>query len=103
MGTKAKKKRAMRSRQSGVKKMQLVKSNHTILRKLGFIGIFIAFLLIGCVPVRIVDVSSRHNYYERHRYNSYTAPIWIPGHGIVLQTYRIKRYNPYTYPKRGRH
>jgi hypothetical protein len=32
MGTAAKKKRPMRSRRSGVKKLELVKSNQTVLR-----------------------------------------------------------------------
>ena len=45
------------------------------------------FVLIGCMPVRKVDVSSRHNYYQRHRYNTYTAPTWIPGRGIILETH----------------
>jgi hypothetical protein len=34
MGTAAKKKRAMRSRRSGVKKMELIKNNLRILQKL---------------------------------------------------------------------
>ena len=65
--------------------------------------ILLCLFLVSCTPIKYVNVESRHNYYQRHRTTTYTAPIWIPGHGIVLQTYRIKRYNPYTYPKRGRH
>lgn len=48
--------------------------------------LFVLFLLIGCVPSRIVDVTSRHNYYQKHRVNTYIIPIWIPGRGIILET-----------------
>lgn len=62
------------------------------------------FVLIGCMPVRRVNVSSRHNYYERHRHNSYTSPTWIPGRGIILEThiYRLpkKSYAPRVRRKR---
>ena len=54
--------------------------------------LFVIFLLIGCVPVRRVDVASRHNYYERHRFNSYTSPTWIPGYGIILETHILPKY-----------
>ena len=55
---------------------------------------FILFLwatmfLASCTPLRYVDVHSRHNYYERHRYNTYTSPTWIPGMGVILQTHII--------------
>ena len=36
MGTAAKKPRPMRSRRSGVKKLELVKGNHEVMKKLGF-------------------------------------------------------------------
>ena len=103
MGSALKKKRAMRSRRSGVKKKQQMDSNWQILKKLGFFGILISFFLISCMPVRVVDISSRHNYYERHRYNSYTSPIWIPGHGVVLQTYRVRVPRALPPMNRGRH
>ena len=51
-------------------------------------------LLLGaCTPMRYVnvDVHSRHNYYERHRYNTYTSPIWVPGMGIILQTHILPK------------
>ncbi len=54
--------------------------------------LFIIFL-IGCAPVRYVDVNKKHNFYERHRYNSYTSPIWVPGRGVILET-RIYRHQP---------
>ena len=66
--------------------------------------IFFVFLfLVSCSPVRRVDVYSRHNYYERHRYNTYTSPLWIPGHGVVLQTYRVRVPRALPYDRRGRH
>ena len=55
--------------------------------------IILLFVLVGCMPVRRVNVSSRHNYYEKHRYNSYTSPTLIPGRGIILEThiYRLPK------------
>lgn len=58
--------------------------------------LILLFVIIGCGPVRKVNVTSRHNYYQRHRYNTYTSPLWIPGRGIILEThiYRLpKRTN----------
>lgn len=52
----------------------------------------LALLLLvaaACSPVRHVDVTSRHNYYERHRVNTFTSPTWVPGYGIVLQTHIV--------------
>ena len=43
----------------------------------------------GCRPVRHVNVQRKHNFYERHRYATYTTPMWIPGRGIILETYII--------------
>ena len=70
-----------------------------------FILAFILFALIGCMPVRRVNISSRHNYYERHRYNSYTSPTWIPGRGIILEThiYRLPKRSYAPKVRRGRH
>ena len=66
--------------------------------------LFVLFLLVGCMPVRIVNVASRHNYYERHRHNTYTAPTWIPGVGIVLEThiYRLPKRSYAPRVRRGR-
>ena len=65
----------------------------------------IVLLLIGCMPVRRVNVASRHNYYERHRFNSYTSPTWIPGRGIILEThiYRLPKRSYAPKVRRGRH
>lgn len=48
--------------------------------------ILLTLFLIGCSPARYVDITKRHNYYQRHRNNTYTIPLWIPGRGIVLET-----------------
>jgi hypothetical protein len=62
------------------------------------------FVLIGCMPVRKVDVSSRHNYYQKHRYNSYTSPTWIPGRGVILEThiYRLPKRSYAPKVRRGK-
>ena len=60
------------------------------------------FIFIGCVPIKRVNVSSRHNYYEKHRFNTYTSPTWIPGVGIVLEThiYRLPKRSYTPTPRR---
>ena len=62
--------------------------------------LIVALLVTSCEPVRYVDVQSRHNYYQRHRSNTYTTPVFIPGRGIVLQTYIVPIPRP---ARRGRH
>ena len=50
----------------------------------------------GCRPVRYVNVHRKHNFYETHRYTTYTTPMWIPGRGIILETHIIapnKKWN----------
>lgn len=67
-------------------------------------------LLVGiasCTPVRYVNVERKHNYYQRHRFNTYTSPTWIPGRGIVLEThiYRLPKTNrrhPHNRPQIGK-
>ncbi len=67
------------------------------------ITLLVLILLVGCVPVKIVNVESKHNYYQRHRTTAYTTPIWIPGHGIVLQTHKVRKPKSHSYVKRGKH
>jgi len=69
-----------------------------------FILAFILLTLIGCMPVRYVDVSSKHNYYKKHRMNTYTSPTWIPGRGIILETHihRLPKRSYAPKPHRGR-
>ena len=66
--------------------------------------VILLFILVGCVPVRRVDVSSRHNYYERHRFNTYTSPTWIPGRGVILEThiYRLPKRSYAPKVRRGK-
>ena len=93
------KKRAMRSRRSGVKKLKLVKANLSILKKLA--ALFIIIMFASCVPVRYVDVYSHHNYYQRHRFETYTVPVLVPGRGVMLQTLPAPRQ--YRQSRRGKH
>ena len=64
----------------------------------------VLFFLTGCYPVRRVDISSRHNYYERHRINTYTSPTWIPGKGVLLEThiYRLPKRSYTPRQRRGK-
>jgi hypothetical protein len=51
--------------------------------------LLVAFLLlaiVGCTPIRYVNVERKHNYYQRHRSTTYTIPTWIPGRGVLLET-----------------
>jgi len=93
------KKRAMRSVRSGVKKLELVRANLSILSKLT--ALFIIIMLTSCVPIRYVDVYSHHNYYQRHRFETYTVPVLVSGRGVMLQTLPIPRQ--YRQSRRGKH
>jgi hypothetical protein len=56
--------------------------------------IFIALLVLcaaSCTPVKYVNVNSRHNYYQKHRPNTYTIPVWIPNVGVVLETHVYRK------------
>ena len=44
-------------------------------------------ILAGCTPVKYVNVERKHNFYQRHRYNTYTVPVWVPGRGVILETH----------------
>ena len=74
MGSAAKKKRPMRSRRSGVKKFELVKSNYEVLKKL---GLFVVLISLFSSCVMIVPVRGHHprafgrtiihpNHFEKH-------------------------------------
>lgn len=93
------KKRAMRSVRSGVKKLELVRANLSILSKLT--ALFIIIMLTSCVPIRYVDVYLHHNYYQRHRFETYTVPVLVSGRGVMLQTLPIPRQ--YRQSRRGKH
>jgi hypothetical protein len=65
--------------------------------------ILLCLFLVSCTPIKYVNVERKHNYYQRHRTTTYTTPIWIPGHGIVLQTHKVRKYKSQPYVKRGKH
>ena len=65
------------------------------------ITLLISFFLMGCSPVKYVNVEKKHNYYQRHRVTTYTIPQWIPGRGILLET-RIYRSPKRSYAPRVR-
>jgi hypothetical protein len=67
--------------------------------------ILVVILLLGvvsCTPVRYVNVEKKHNYYQRHRTNTYTIPVWVPGRGMLLETriYRLPKVNRRLTPNR---
>ena len=55
--------------------------------------VFILILtFVGCVPVVQVNLQRRHHVYDYlGRAHFYTAPVWIPGRGVVLQEHYIPR------------
>jgi hypothetical protein len=65
MGTAPKKKRAMRSRKSGVKKLELVKSNLEILKKLS-IFVLVVGLFTSCIVI-----APRHGGFHHHKFHHY--------------------------------
>jgi hypothetical protein len=62
------------------------------------LGIILLMLVIGCTPVRYVNVERKHNYYQRHRATTYTAPMWIPGRGVILETHIIVPHRRWSKP-----
>ena len=58
-------------------------------------------LLASCTPVRYVNVNSHRNYYQRHRFETYTVPVLVPGRGVMLQTLPIPRQ--YRQSRRGKY
>ena len=101
MGTAAKKKRPMRSRRSGVKKLELVKANLAVLQKLA--ALFIIILFAACTPVRYVYIDPKDSVVREQRtirtdvylhspfYYRYYTPFYIPAPRVVVPqrpTYR---------------
>ena len=58
-------------------------------------------LLAGCTPVRYVNFEARHNYYERHRHNTYTVPVFVPGRGPILETRIVHPHRHMLQPKKN--
>jgi hypothetical protein len=67
--------------------------------------LILLLIFIGCTPVKYVNVERKHNYYHRHRHNTYTIPTWVPNVGVVLQThiYRSKPIIKNNNPRRKKH
>jgi hypothetical protein len=59
-----------------------------------FLLLLVIVLTSGCEPIRYVNVEKRHNYYQRHRHNTYTIPTWIPGRGVILETHIYRNRKP---------
>ena len=55
------------------------------------LGLFLIVTLLGCVPTLELNVHTRHHFYELNRARFYTAPVWIPGRGVILQEHYIPR------------
>lgn len=54
---------------------------------IGFIlFLWLVMFLASCTPVRYVNINRPHTY--KHRFNVRTVPVWIPGHGVMLQQQR---------------
>ena len=105
MGTAAPKKRPMRSRRSGVKKLNLVKSNLLILKKLA--ALLILVFLFACeAPYKIVETTTPDSTGKQIRtINKYydNSPTVIPHTSINLTSdlwfyNRYNFYNGYSYP-----
>jgi hypothetical protein len=60
------------------------------MKTLSFVLMLIIFLG-ACTPTRYVNTQKKHNFYQRHRSNTYTIPIWVPNVGVVLET-RIYKF-----------
>jgi hypothetical protein len=62
------------------------------------IFILMITVMFGCTTPKYVNVNRKHNYYQKHRYNTYTSPTWIPGRGVILETHIYRKHKP-TRPK----
>jgi len=88
------KKRPMRSVRSGAKKLELVKTNLSILKKL--VALFIIIIFASCVPIRYVYIDPKDSIIRKQRviyndiylstplYFDYYRPYYIPVPKIVV-------------------
>ena len=104
MGSAAPKKRPMRSKRSGVKKIELVKANLAVLKKL--LVLFAIILFIGCdAPYRIVEtttidstgkqIHTIQKYYDnlttvvpQASFNVIATPFFYRPYPVVIPQYR---------------
>lgn len=70
------------------------------MKTLSFV-LLLLILLGACTPARYVNVEKKHNFYQKHRSNTYTVPTWVPNVGIVLETkiYKSSKKLKLTYKK----
>jgi hypothetical protein len=103
MGTASSKKKAMRSIRSGIKKLELVKANLAVLKKL--ILLFIIILIIGCeAPSHIIETTTTDSTGKQvHTIIKYYSSLVIPQASINIAStpwlyngYNF--YNGYNYP-----
>jgi len=107
MGSAAPKKRPMRSKRSGVKKLELVKANLATLKKL--VVLFIVILFVGCdAPYHIIetittDSAGKQTHTIQKYYNNTTTVAPQASFNIISTPffYRpypvvIPQYRPYT-------
>ena len=57
-----------------------------------FFVLMLIIFLGACTPVRYVNVERKHNFYQKHRSNTYTIPTWVPNVGVVFET-RIYKFS----------
>jgi len=119
MGTAAKKKRPMRSRRSGVKKLNLVKSNLLLMKKLAVLFILV-LLFTNCTPVKIVETTTidstgkpikvKTKYYQQSEGYSVqpdihviATPLFYNRVPIIVPVYRapiVRGYSSYSFRHR---
>lgn len=118
------KKRPMRSKRSGIKKLELVKANLSVLKRLA--ALFIIMLFAACVtPSKVIEttttdstgktVKTVQKIYDNHSYsyvpqasiNVMSSPLlwnyphYIPQPRVIVPI--NPRYTPSRIPRRGRH
>ena len=94
MGTAAPKKRPIRSRRSGIKKIELVKANLSVLKKLA--ALFVILLFAACItPLRVIETTTidstgkavktvqkiygpNYNYAPQASFNIISSPLFYP-------------------------
>ena len=121
MGTAAKKKRPMRSIRSGIKKLELVKANLAVLKKL--VVVFVIILFASCTtPIRIIETTTtdstgktvrtiqkiykpNHSYVPQASFNIISSPLFYPyNRPVIIPRYvpPVYRFTPLPTPRGGR-
>lgn len=121
MGTAAPKKRPMRSRRSGIKKVELVKANLSILKKL--VALFVIVLFTACItPLKVIETTTtdsvgrvvktvqkvygpNHGYVPQASFNIISSPLFYPyNRPVIIPRYvpPVYRFTPLPTPRGGR-